>query len=88
MGASACFPHNDDQGDRAELDFKKLIANPGLEDPSLPRPTLAELGLTRAYALKGRKTESANEYEVLFSLWRRADSDFPVLIEAHRESDH
>ena len=75
------------QGDKAELEFKKLIANPGLEDPSLPRPTLAHLGLARAYALEGNKAQSAGEYQAFFALWKDADQDVPVLIEAHREFD-
>jgi len=76
------------QGDKAELEFKKLIANPGLEDPSLPRPTLAHLGLARAYALQGKKTDSASEYKAFLAHWQDADQDLPVLIEAHREFDH
>jgi hypothetical protein len=76
------------QGDKAELEFKKLIANPGLEDPSLPRSALAHLGLARAYALEGEKAQSASEYHAFLDLWRDADQDVPVLIEAHREFDH
>jgi tetratricopeptide (TPR) repeat protein len=76
------------QGDKAELEYKKLIANPGLEDPPLPRTTLAHLGLARAYALEGKKTESRDEYEKLFALWKDADVDLPVLKQARSEYAH
>jgi tetratricopeptide (TPR) repeat protein len=73
------------QGEKAEAEFKKLIANPGLEDPVHPWTVLAHLGLARAYALYGNKSASKSEYEKFFALWRDADSDLPVLQQARRE---
>jgi DNA-binding winged helix-turn-helix (wHTH) protein/tetratricopeptide (TPR) repeat protein len=73
------------QGDKAEVEYKKLIANPGLEDPSLPRTTLAHLGLARAYALEGKTAPSRDEYEKLFALWKEADGDIEVLQQARLE---
>ena len=73
------------QGDKAEAEYKKLIANPGLEDPSLPRTTLAHLGLARAYALEGKTAPSRDEYEKLFALWKEADGDIEVLQQARLE---
>ena len=73
------------QGEKAEAEFKKLIANPGLEDPVHPWTVLAHVGLARAYALYGNKSASKSEYEKFFALWRDADSDLPVLQQARRE---
>jgi DNA-binding winged helix-turn-helix (wHTH) protein/tetratricopeptide (TPR) repeat protein len=75
------------QADKAEAEFKKLIANPGLEDPMLPRTTLAHLYLARAYALEGSKAQSAVEYKAFLALWKDADPDLPPLVQARRELD-
>jgi len=73
------------QGEKAEAEFKKLIANPGVDDPVHPWTVLAHVGLARAYALEGNKAGSKGEYEKLFALWKDADSDLPVLQQARRE---
>jgi eukaryotic-like serine/threonine-protein kinase len=69
----------------AETEFKKVIEHYGVEPTSSDIP-LSHLGLARAYALDGDKTGSRNEYQKLFALWKDADPDLPVLLEAHRES--
>jgi Tfp pilus assembly protein PilF len=76
------------QGDKAEVEYKKLIANPGLEDPALPRTTLAHLGLARAYAMENKSAESRGEYEKFCALWKDADTDVPVLEQARLEYTH
>jgi DNA-binding winged helix-turn-helix (wHTH) protein/tetratricopeptide (TPR) repeat protein len=73
------------QGEKAEAEFKKLIANPGLEDPVHPWTALAHVGLARAYFLQGNNAGSKTEYEMFFALWRDADNDVPVLQQARRE---
>lgn len=73
------------QGEKAEIEFRKLIANPGLEDPVKPWTVLAHLGLARAYSLQGNKAGSKSEYERFFALWKSADPDVPVLQQARRE---
>jgi pentatricopeptide repeat protein len=73
------------QGEKAEVEFKRLIANPGLDDPVHPWTVLAHLGLARAYALQGNKAGSKAEYESFFALWKDADPDVPVLLQARRE---
>jgi len=73
------------QGEKAEIEFRKLIANPGLEDPVHPWTVLAHLGLARALALEGNKAGSKSEYENFLALWKDADSDLPVLQQARRE---
>jgi hypothetical protein len=76
------------QGDKAEAEYNKLIANPGLEDPSLPRTTLAHLGLARAYAIEQKTALSRDEYEKLFALLKEADGDIEVLQQARAEYAH
>jgi DNA-binding winged helix-turn-helix (wHTH) protein/tetratricopeptide (TPR) repeat protein len=73
------------QGEKAETEFKKLIANPGLDDPIHPWTVLAHVGLARAYALQGNKAGSKSEYESFFALWKDADSDLPTVQQARRE---
>jgi eukaryotic-like serine/threonine-protein kinase len=73
------------QGEKAETEFKKLIANPGLEDPMRPWTVLAHLGLAHALALEGNKPGSKSEYEKFFALWKDADSDLSLLQQARGE---
>jgi eukaryotic-like serine/threonine-protein kinase len=73
------------QPDKAEVEFQKIIANPGLEDIMQPRTVLAHLGLARAYALENKTAESRSEYEKFFALWKDADTDIPALKQAHGE---
>ncbi len=73
------------QGEKAECEFRKLIDNPGLDDPLKPWTVIAHLGLARALALNGEKPQSKREYEIFFALWKDADPDLPLLQQAHRE---
>ncbi len=73
------------QGALAQAEFQRLIDNPGWEDPEMPRTNLAHLGMARAYAIQGETDNSRTEYEKLFSLWKDADADIPVLRQAHLE---
>ena len=73
------------QPDKAAAEFKKLIANPTLEDPTLPRTFLAHLGLARAYRQADDLSDSRHEYETFLALWQDADSNLPILKEAKQE---
>jgi eukaryotic-like serine/threonine-protein kinase len=73
------------QGAKAQEEFQKLIDHPALDDAPYPRNTLAHLGLARAYALEGNTAASRNEYQKFFSLWKDADPDDPVLLQARLE---
>jgi eukaryotic-like serine/threonine-protein kinase len=73
------------QGEKAEREFRKLIANPGLEDPIHPWTIYAHVGLARALLLEGNKSGSKTEYERFFALWNDADSDVPALQQARRD---
>jgi len=46
---------------------------------------LAQLGLARAAALTGDLAKSRKAYQDFFALWKDADADLPVLLEARRE---
>jgi hypothetical protein len=46
---------------------------------------LTHLGLAHATALTGETAKSRKAYQDVFALWKEADADLPVLIEAKRE---
>lgn len=73
------------QPDQAVAEFKKLIANPTLEDPTLPRTVLAHLGLARAYRQASDLSDSRHEYETFLALWQDADPDLEMLKVAKQE---
>lgn len=64
--------------------FQKILAHPGVSPLSI-RYALAYLGLARAYALAGDTARSRKAYEEFFRLWKDADQDIPILIDAKRE---
>jgi tetratricopeptide (TPR) repeat protein len=68
----------------AAREFHKVIDRPGV-DPWDIRHALAWLGLARAEAMQGRLADSRRDYQRFLGLWRNADTDVPVLIEARRE---
>ncbi len=70
---------------KARGEFQKLIDNPALDDDPYPRYTLAYLGMARAYALDGNTSDSRDEYQKFFALWKDADTDVPVLLQARSE---
>jgi serine/threonine protein kinase/Flp pilus assembly protein TadD len=74
------------KGAEAAVEFQKIIDHKGQADllVSTLYP-LARLGLARALALSGDAARARKAYEVFFALWRDADSDLPILIEAKKE---
>ena len=50
-----------------------------------PIGALAHLGLARAYSLSGNPTKSKSAYQDFFAVWKNADSDVPLLIQAKAE---
>jgi hypothetical protein len=53
----------------------------------LPLYPLAHLGLARAAAMSGDLSAAERAYGELFALWKGADPDLPVLVEARTEYD-
>jgi serine/threonine protein kinase/tetratricopeptide (TPR) repeat protein len=71
-------------GALATAEFQKIIEHRGW-DAFSPLWPLAHLGLARAAALEGDVAKSRQAYENFFWLWKEADADLPILIEAKRE---
>jgi serine/threonine protein kinase/predicted Zn-dependent protease len=71
-------------GAHATEEFQKIIKHRGWDALS-PLWPLAHLGLARAAALQGDVMKSRKAYEDFFLLWKDADAELPVLIEAKKE---
>lgn len=68
----------------AAAEFQRLIAHRG-SSPVAPEYALAHLGLARAYLLAGDTARSRKAYEDFFALWKDADPDIPILVQAKLE---
>jgi eukaryotic-like serine/threonine-protein kinase len=68
-------------------DFQKVLDNPGAGGPTgIPIVNvLARLGLARAAAMSGDVPKSRRAYQDFLALWKDADPDVPILIEAKAE---
>jgi serine/threonine protein kinase/tetratricopeptide (TPR) repeat protein len=71
-------------GTEAMNEFQKILDRRGQFDTS-PFFPLAHLGLARAAALAGDMAKSRKAYQDFFALWKDADADIPILIEAKKE---
>jgi eukaryotic-like serine/threonine-protein kinase len=72
------------RGNEAIAEFKKIIDNPGI-DPFSPAHPLAHLGVARAAAVNGDTAGARKTYQDFFALWKDADPDLPVLVQARKE---
>jgi eukaryotic-like serine/threonine-protein kinase len=72
------------RGYEAETEFKKIIANRGLDATSLLYP-LAHLAVARTRVFIGDTDEARQYYNEFFRLWKDADADLPVVVAAKRE---
>ena len=73
-------------GNEAAVEFQKILDHRGEAALSVLYP-LAHLGLARAIALTGDKEKSRKQYQDFFALWKNADADLPVLIEAKKGAE-
>ncbi len=71
-------------GTEAMNEFQKILDRRGQFDTS-PLFPLAHLGLARAAAIAGDTSKSRQAYQDFFALWKDADPDIPILIEAKQE---
>src|SRR5688572_17473405 len=71
-------------GKEAATEFQKIIDHPGIDTYSEQHP-LAHLGLARAAAISGDTAKARTEYQNFLALFRDADADLPILIEARKE---
>ncbi len=72
------------KGTEAASEFQKILDRRGQSPLSYLYP-LAHLQLARAAALVGDANRSRQAYEQFFDLWKDADIDLPVLVEAKKE---
>lgn len=72
------------RGKEAAAEFKKIIDNPGI-DPFSPAHVLAHLCVGRALAISGDTAGARKAYQDFFAIWKDADADLPVLVEARKE---
>jgi eukaryotic-like serine/threonine-protein kinase len=72
------------KGREAAGEFQKILANQGWDPTGIFYP-LAQLGLARAYALRGDIAESRKHYTEFFQRWKEADADLPILLAAKKE---
>jgi hypothetical protein len=72
------------QGASAEVEFQKILDHPGVV-ANQPIGSLAHLGLGRAFALTGDTAKAKAAYQGFFTLWKNADPDIPILIQANAE---
>jgi hypothetical protein len=72
------------QGAPAAAEFQKILDWSGVA-LNEPIGALAHLGLARSYAMAGDTSKSRAAYNDFFTLWKDADQDIPVLIQAKSE---
>jgi serine/threonine protein kinase/tetratricopeptide (TPR) repeat protein len=71
-------------GALAAAEFQKIIDHRGWDVLS-PLWPMAHLGLARAAVLQGDLVKGRKAYEEFFLLWKDADGELPIVIEAKRE---
>jgi DNA-binding winged helix-turn-helix (wHTH) protein/tetratricopeptide (TPR) repeat protein len=72
------------QGSEAAAEFQKILDHRGIV-LNEPIGALAHLGLGRAYALQGDTAKSRGAYRDFLTLWKDADPDIPILVQAKAE---
>ena len=71
-------------GTRAAAEFQKFVDHRGLVR-NKPWGQLARLGLARAYTIQGDTTKARAAYQDFLTIWKDADLDLPILIQAKAE---
>jgi tetratricopeptide (TPR) repeat protein len=71
-------------GKAAAAEFQKFIDYRGVV-MNFPWGALARLGLARAYAMQGDTAKARTAYKDFLALWKEADPDVPILIQARAE---
>jgi tetratricopeptide (TPR) repeat protein len=72
------------RGNDAAAEFQKILDHRGW-NPTSPMYPLAHLGLARALSLAGDVAGSRKSYQDFFAIWKDADADLPILLDAKRE---
>ena len=71
-------------GAAAAEEFQKILDHASIVGNE-PIAALAHLGLARADSLSGNTAKAKTEYQDFFSLWKDADPDIPLLVQAKAE---
>ena len=69
---------------QAAAEFQKILDHRGVVGAD-PIGALAHLQLGRAFVLLGDKIKAKAAYQDFLMLWKDADSDIPVLVQAKTE---
>src|ERR1700722_941886 len=69
---------------QAQTQFQKVLDHPGLSSGSIVI-TLSQIGLARAGPLPNDPARARTAYQDFFALWKDADPDVPILIQAKSE---
>ena len=72
------------RGNEAAAEFRKIVESRGV-DPFSPFHPVAHVGLARAAVLNGDTAGARKAYQDFFAVWKDADADLPVLVEARKE---
>ena len=72
------------RGAEAAAEFQKILDHRGYA-PLSPLYPLGYLGLARAATLTGETAKSRKAYEDFFAVWKEADADLPILVDAKKE---
>ena len=71
-------------GREAVTEFQKILEHRAVE-PLSPLYPLSHLGLGRAYALAGDLPNARKSYQDFLAIWKDADPDIPILMQARQE---
>jgi hypothetical protein len=72
------------QGAKAAAEFQKILDHRGIVVGD-PIGALARLQIGRAFALAGEKGKAVTAYQDFLTLWKDADSNIPILVQAKAE---
>src|SRR6266446_245460 len=72
------------RGSEAAAEFQKILDHRGIV-LNEPIGALARLQLGRAYAMEGDTAKARAGYQDFLTLWKDADPDIPILIQAKAE---
>ncbi len=72
------------EGKQAAVEFQKLVNHRGLVG-NFVLGALVYLQLGRAYALAGDTAQAKSAYQDFLTLWKNADPDIPILVQAKAE---
>jgi hypothetical protein len=72
------------KGAEAAAEFRKILNHRGWSVRGVLYP-LAYVGLARGAVLQGDTSKARKAYRDFFALWKDADPDIPILIEAKKE---